>query len=158
MLKTKQNKKKYKLKTSNLRCSQGQFPFPSILGHKQSVFWPLQPYCRADKRAPDSAGPLGSVILLRDIPTPHSIKKLPVKRSVSALNATLKYCRVPGDSFLTAGEGRVVELCYTAERESSDRQELSFMARYRLGLPACPPVLESHHLLFFTKTARPQRR
>lgn len=50
-------KKNYKLKTSNLRCSQGQFPFPSILGHKQSVFWPLQPFCSSDKRCSGQCWP-----------------------------------------------------------------------------------------------------
>ena len=96
------------------------------------------------------AGPPASATLLSDIPTLSPIKKLPVKRSISPINAKLRCSQVPRDTFLTGGVGS----CCAAKKAPSHPQERSSRARDVLGLPAWPLGLASHHLLFFINAAR----
>lgn len=150
-LKAAEKKNHHKLKTFHRRHSEGGFPFPSILGHKQSVFWPLQPYCRAARRQSGQCWPSCVCRTSQRHFHPSFYQETPCEKT--------RFTPKRHTEVLLSSWGHLPDWewrgsCCTAERESLDPQEPSFRARGMLGPPAWPPGLEKHHLLFFTKIAR----
>lgn len=119
------------------------------------MFRPLQPYCRAARTRSGQRWPSWVCRISRR----HSHPSCHQETRCEKIGFTPKHhTEVLLSSWRHLPDWGWVGSCFTAERESLDPEELNFRARDTLGLPAWPPGLENHHLLFFTKIARPPQR
>lgn len=118
------------------------------------MFRPLQPYCRAARTRSGQRWPSWVCRTSRR----HSHPSCHQETRCEKIGFTPKHhTEVLLSSWGHLPDWGWVGSCFTAERESLDPEELNFRARDKLGLPAWLPGLENHHLLFFTKIARPPK-